>query len=210
MGSDGHLLSLYLISRQLFSPLARKRLIDPRAEGRLRNGTFEETAGWLIEEINGLDTFSGISLLEMRCYLANMLLRDGDFMSMAHGLEIRVPFLDHKLVECVFSIPTETKLRNGFPKPLLLRSVLDEMPKDIFRRSKMGFSFPWEIWLRNRLRHQVDELFYETPDTNETGLNVEECRNLWRRFLGHKKGMNWARVWALYVLLFWVRKNISA
>ena len=210
MGSDGQLLSLYLISRQLFNPQTRKRLIDTRAKGRLRNGTFSETADWLIEEINGLDIFSGISLLEMRCYLANMLLRDGDVMGMAHGLEIRVPFLDHKLVECVLAIPTETKLRNGVPKPLLLSSVLDEMPKEIYRRPKMGFTFPWEIWLRNRLRHQVDELLHETPDTNEMGLNMEECRKLWRRFLGHKQGMTWSRAWALYVLLFWVRKNISA
>ena len=209
MGSDGHLLSLYLISRQLFNPQARKRLIDTRAEGELRNGIPAETADWLIEEINGLDTFSGISLLEMRCYLANMLLRDGDVMSMAHGLEIRVPFLDHKLVECVFTLPSEAKLRNGFPKPLLLRSVLDAMPKDIYRRSKMGFTFPWEIWLRNQLRQQVDELLHETPDKNEMGLNVEECRKLWKRFLGHKQGMTWSRAWALYVLLFWVRKNIS-
>jgi len=209
MGSDGDLLSLYLISRQLFNPQAKQRLIHTRSEGELRNGIPAETADWLIEEINGLDTFSSISLLEMRCYLGNMLLRDGDVMSMAHGLEIRMPFLDHELVECVFAIPAAAKLRGRIPKPLLLNSIQEEMPKDVYRRSKMGFTFPWEIWLRNKLRYQVDELFHETPDHNEMGLNVEECRNLWRRFLDHKPGMTWARVWALYVLLFWVRRNLS-
>ncbi len=184
-------------------------MIHTRSEGELRNGIPAETADWLIEEINGLDTFSSISLLEMRCYLGNMLLRDGDVMSMAHGLEIRVPFLDHELVECVFAIPAAAKIRGKIPKPLLLNSIQEEMPKDVYRRSKMGFTFPWEIWLRNKLRYQVDELFHETPDHNEMGLNVEECRNLWRRFLDHKPGMTWARVWALYVLLFWVRRNLS-
>lgn len=208
MGSNGHLLDLYLISRQLFNPHTKNHLIDTE-ESVLRNGTLGETADWLVSEIKGLDTFSGISLLEMRCYLANMLLRDGDMMSMAHGLEIRVPFLDHKLIECVFSMPSDTKLHNRLPKPLLVHSVIDQMPKEIYQRSKMGFTFPWEIWLRNQLRYQVDDLLHETPDSNQMGLNMEECRKLWKRFLCNKSGMTWSRAWALYILLFWVRKNIS-
>lgn len=208
--SGGTILSFYLILRQLFSPKARKFLIEKSYEENLVNGLPLEVAESLSSEMKQVDTFSKISLLEMRLYLANMLLRDGDFMSMAHGLEVRVPFLDHKLVEFVFNVSAKIKMQNNLPKPLLVNAMRDLLPKEIYLRPKMGFTFPWEIWLKKQLRSQVEELIYGSPENNEMGLNIRNCRYLWEMFIRDAPGITWARVWAIYVLLNWYRENISA
>ena len=206
--SDGDVFSLYLILRQLFNPLARKKIIQIFKEEKLTDGLSMQTKEWLSKEIKDLNLFSKISTLEMRLYLANMLLRDGDVMGMAHGLEIRVPFLDHELVKCVFNIPLQKKVNKKIAKPLLIETVHNELPQEIYLRPKMGFTFPWEIWLRNRLRPQVDEIINDFAENNGMGLNMEECRRLWRMFLQRKSGVTWSRVWAIYVLLHWVRTNV--
>ncbi len=205
--SEGDVFFLYLILRQLFSPKARRYLMKDGNGGTTVNGIPLVVVESLTSEIKQLDLFSKISLLELRLYLANMLLRDGDFMCMAHGLEVRVPFLDHKLVEFVFNISSKMKLRNNLPKPLLVKAMGNLLPKEIYMRPKMGFTFPWEFWLRNKLRPQVEEVLNNFPVNNGMGLNIKECQNLWSMFLQSKSGVTWSRAWAIYVLLSWVRRN---
>ena len=67
-------------------------------------------------------------------------------MSMYHSLELRVPFLDHKLVEYVTSLPTAMKLSDTYQKQLLVDAI-PELPKEIYNRPKMGFTFPFQQWL---------------------------------------------------------------
>ena len=204
--SNGDILTIYLILRQLFSSTARRKIFR---EGTSLADFHQETKVRLSNEIKGLDLFSKISALEMRLYLSNMLLKDGDVMSMSHGLEIRVPFLDHELVKCVFSIPTHKKIHHKILKPLLINAVYKELPPQIYLRSKMGFTFPWEFWLRNKLRPQIEELLNEFPVNNEIGINIEKCREIWNLFYQYKAGITWSRVWAIYVLLNWYRHNVS-
>ena len=70
-----------------------------------------------------LDPVNRVSYLEARCYMLNTLLRDSDFMSMAHGLEVRVPLIDHQLARRVLALPGSWKLDSGTPKPLLGQSA---------------------------------------------------------------------------------------
>ena len=69
-------------------------------------------------------------------------------MSMAHGLELRLPFLDRALVEACFRIPGKNKLQGSVPKSLLLKNLGVELPAEIVNRPKRGFTFPFERWLR--------------------------------------------------------------
>jgi len=206
--SPGDPLSLYFILRQLFSPEARKLLM----ERQFGEGSFHGVPGVVIEglteELNRLDICNSVSLLEFRLYLANMLLRDGDFMSMAHGLEVRVPFLDHELVEYIFNISPRIKMRNSVPKPLLVHAMKDLLPETIYLRPKMGFSFPWDLWLRDKIRPQIEEILYEFHQVDEIGIQLEQCRSLWRSYLIRTPGITWARIWAIYVLLRWYERNI--
>ena len=208
--SEGTFLSTYLILRQLFDPWARKHLLMNPPSEHIFNGLPYQVAQELNNISQSLDTFSTISLFELRLYLANTLLRDGDVMSMAHGLEVRVPYLDHVLAERVLSTPPREKIDTKLPKVLLLRQVINKMPREIYARPKMGFTFPWETWLRGYLRPEIEEIFFGSRANEIAGLNKNIYQTLWKGFLAGKKSITWARIWALYVLLRWVDKNIKS
>jgi asparagine synthase (glutamine-hydrolysing) len=83
-----------------------------------------------------------LAFLEFHVYLQSQLLRDADCMGMAHGLEIRVPFLDHRLVEYVLGLPLTLKRCRGMNKPLLVRALGEALPRSIWDRPKQGLRFP--------------------------------------------------------------------
>ena len=85
-----------------------------------------------------------------------MLLSDSDQMSMAVGLEIRVPFLDHKLVEEVLSMPQRFKTGSGI-KPLLVEAFRTELPGKVYNRPKQGFVLPMDAWIRGPLSEFTNE-----------------------------------------------------
>ncbi|HOW43033.1 MAG TPA: asparagine synthase (glutamine-hydrolyzing) [Candidatus Omnitrophota bacterium] len=200
---------LYAVLRQLFSPAARHALLADGASRGPRSGIQDAVAESLRGQVRGLDLFSAVSLLEMRGYLANMLLRDCDFMSNSHALEVRVPFLDHELVAAIAQVCPAIKARRP-AKYLLRRAMADMLPPELFRRPKMGFVFPWEIWMRDRLKQPIDEQLYGFEQAEELGVNIGQCRRLWELFKNHQPGLSWSRPWAVYVLLSWLKKNVRS
>ena len=136
----------------------------------------------LSEELRGavvrLDPLNAVSLLELRTFLPNTMLRDGDVMSMAHALEVRVPFLDQRVVELVASVPGRQKAAAGLPKPLLLRAMCQQIPRGVYERPKQGFTFPWERWLRGALRPLLDGRAFATERPQQplfTRIDREQC-----------------------------------
>jgi asparagine synthase (glutamine-hydrolysing) len=91
-------------------------------------------------------------------YLAGDLLPMTDRMSMIHSLEVRVPFLDHELLEFAASIPPQLKIRRLTKKYVLRQATVKLLPKEHFRKHKRGFSVPLNFWLRNELRPYVEEV----------------------------------------------------
>jgi asparagine synthase (glutamine-hydrolysing) len=77
-------------------------------------------------------------------------------MSMAHGLEVRVPLIDRRLAECVLALPRPSKLDPNTPKPVLVRALGGELPNKIVHRPKRGFTLPFEHWLRQALRPEIE------------------------------------------------------
>lgn len=207
LSSYGDYLSVYLIERQIFTQNVRKYLLKNYQEEKMFDGLPLQVVRSLSFALKTLDVFNKISYLELCLYLANTLLRDGDFMSMSHGLEVRVPFLDHELIEYVFTIAQELKTDNALPKPLLINAVKDLIPEAIYLRKKMGFTFPWGMWLKHKLRSQICEVFNNFPLNNGVGLDVNKCQELLRMFLQNKPHVKWSHIWAIYVLMVWLRKN---
>ena len=185
-GSNGSPEEVYRISRQLFSNgLSTK----PNGDG---------------------DVVNRISQLELQGYMANTLLRDTDVMSMAHSLEVRVPFVDAKVVDYALSLPGEWKLdqrQNGVPKPLLADALSDVLPRDFLARKKMGFTLPFEKWMQGRMRTEIETAFADSAQLAESGLVVNEVRDLWRRFLRAPRAVGWTRPWSLFVLARWCQVN---
>ncbi len=118
----------------------------------------EEKEIWhLLEEqpatqnISYLTPKNQASWLETNLYMQNQLLRDADVMSMAHGLEIRLPFLDKSFMELSLKISSSVKYNGSRGKQLLIDSFRDQLPRIVWDRPKMGFSFPFKEWLSNEI-----------------------------------------------------------
>ena len=154
-----------------------------------------------------LDIINQISFLEIKNYMVDILLRDTDFMSMAHSLEVRVPLLDHKLVEFIFSIPAKFKIGGRYPKRLLVNSLVSPLPQEVFRRPKMGFVLPFDCWLRGKLKGQVEEALREKGTILEDVLDQKAIWGIWEKFLSRR--VSWQRPWAIYVLKKWVNNYLK-
>jgi asparagine synthase (glutamine-hydrolysing) len=196
----------YFLSRALFGPSAVRALLPSFPS---RNGDL--AGAWnlheLAESVRGLDGVNQVSVLEGATYMSNTLLRDADCMSMAHALEVRTPLVDHRLWEYVLPLEGRLKLDSRLPKPLLLRAAGQSLPQETYLRRKMGFTLPFDRWLRNGLGVEVAGELLE-PSRNEFfPLEAPQVAKVWEAFQAGKT--SWSRPWALYVLKRWIRQNIE-
>lgn len=145
-----------------------------------------------------------ISYAELRTYLHSVLLRDTDQMSMAHALEVRVPFLDHRLVELLMYIPDSERLSEP-PKQLLLESLADLLDPELFMRPKQGFTFPWEEWMRGGLRDFCESHINALAKREQ--FNGKELLQRWKRFDKKDPRVSWSRIWYLCALEAWLQNN---
>lgn len=191
---------LALFRRRLFSQAAVKRL-----------GFVE--ADWTLNDIDmpletdlhtGTDPafpIDAMGVLDARFYMRNMLLRDADVCGMAHGVEIRVPWLDRGVAELAFSLPDRWRQpEKGINKPLLVEAA--DVPDFVFRRRKTGFNLPYSRWLMTEWREErVAALeFLERHGDMEPaairGVSLDLDNN--------PQGPEWSRVWMLMVLAGWL------
>ena len=192
-------------SERLGTPYSR-RLADflrkkPSATAAYRSlrGIFSESESGLLmpQYIPGsspslpfADTSSGltglkdeISYLELSYYMRNQLLRDSDCMSMAYGIEMRVPFVDRVFFRNISSIPSDTRI---LPNKRLLVESVPELPKEVYDRPKRGFLLPFQNWIE------------KYPE-----------KDLWRVEAPKDVSLNlWYRRWSLAVLNKWIEKNL--
>lgn len=193
---------MYPLSRQLFFDDWVKKLVKQDA---VAANVVEEIAQQITSKITADKfVFSQISLLEIQTYMQNVLLRDTDQMSMANALEVRVPFLDYELVEFVLSLRDDIKYPHT-PKKLLVDAMGDLLPPEIVNRKKMGFTFPWQHWLKNDLKQFCEERIYLLA--KRSLFNENEVIDLWKLFLNNDKRVPWSRIWYLVVLENWLTEN---
>ncbi len=191
----------YFLSRMLFTPAQRDSLLR-EVDDASQDVAVASQRVWL-ERASGLDSVNRVSYLESRCYMLNTLLRDADVMSMAHGLEVRVPLIDHRLAKSVLALPGKWKV-NGTPKKLLIGMLDGSLPDGIVHRKKRGFTLPFEHWMRQELQPEIQQvLTAQRVNEGPLGglLNGVEVEKVWRSFLD--RSISWSRPWSLYVLQKW-------
>ena len=195
----------YFLCRALFMPTTVQALL---LSGAAQNIDFARA--WslrgLVESVHSLDPLNQVTVLEGSTYMANMLLRDTDGMSMAHALEVRTPFLHAPLWEYVLPLAGRMKRDEHLSKPLLLRAAGRRLPEEVYRREKMCFELPFERWMRNGLRREVERELLDSSSFGMFPLDSRQVATVWKGFLAGKT--NWSRPWALYALKKWVRGNI--
>jgi asparagine synthase (glutamine-hydrolysing) len=125
-------------------------------------------------------------------------------MAMAHALELRVPLLDHRLVDAVTALPDEVKQTNGTPKRLLVEALDGLLPDSIVNRPKQGFVLPFDTWMRGPLRGLCEERLGERGLGGRHLLKPGGIQKLWQSFLDGGKDVTWSRVWTLVVLDAWL------
>src|SRR6266542_237346 len=195
----------FYFGRALFTPAQVSELMNGAAAAQARPPWWN----WLSQsasQASNLDSFAAVSCMELQSYLVSTLLRDTDSMSMAHSLEVRVPFLDHPLVEFVTQLPQELKAGKGIPKALLITALRKCLPEEVVCQAKRGFTFPWATWLRGPLKTNVERGLCELSPALEQALHVEATGNVWRSYLEGKT--TWSRPWSLYVLNEWTKNHL--
>jgi asparagine synthase (glutamine-hydrolysing) len=148
--------------------------------------------------------------LDQRYYLPDELLHKVDRASMSVSLEVRVPILDHRVVERSWTLPDRFKIRNGESK-WILRQVLDRhVPRSLIDRPKTGFSVPVEDWLAGPLRPWAEDLLLAESPGRDALFRREELAAAWRRFLGGRTEAGLG-LWSLAMLEAWRRHwNVEA
>ena len=155
--------------------------------------------------IDGLTVHQQVSHYELTGYMRNTLLRDSDVFSMAHALELRVPMVDTEVARVAQEAAAGLRLDRGQVKPLLVQAVSDLLDGEQQSRKKMGFTLPFERWMRKEMHSEVDSLLRGRG--NPVSLNLAEVEGVWQAFESHKAGINWSRPWALYTLIRWAAQN---
>jgi len=146
--------------------------------------------------------------VDLKTYLADDILVKVDRMSMAHGLEVRAPFLDHRVVEFIASLPSELKLRGRTTKVILREAMRNLLPPEVLSKPKHGFEAPINRWLRCELRDPVADILFSSPAEQRGLFNPRTVKQLWADHLdgtvnaGH-------RLWILLMLELWFQRFLD-
>ena len=146
-------------------------------------------------------------LLDILTYLTGDILVKLDRASMSYGLETRVPFLDHTLMEWLLRIPLSTKYRHSTPKWLLRQVLYRHVPSSLIDRPKQGFGIPIDQWLRNSLSDWADDLLSIHSLSSHGLFNPQYIRKLWLEHL-HGQANHHHQIWNILMFQSWYYANI--
>jgi len=199
LDAPGNLVELYLVRRRIFSSRQIKALAPGLEKDGWISGLSSERLNELEEMIETREIYDAIGLMEIDIYMAQTLLRDSDFMSMVHGLEVRMPFLDTEFANCALALDSIARKPSRKPKHFFVKAMDNWLPKEIKSRTKHGFSMPFQEWMLNELHGEVEEGIEVL--TNSCGyLNGEAIRTVWESFCNKPLKIGWGRPWLLFVL----------
>jgi asparagine synthase (glutamine-hydrolysing) len=162
----------------------------------------------LMKHISTGGEFKEVLYTDMHLVLPNDMLTKVDLMSMANSLEVRVPFLDHDLVNWVFTLPEQYKIDRNGRKKILRDAFSDLLPPELYHRNKQGFEVPLLRWFRKELKGMItDDLLSDAFIRDQGIFHPEEVTKLRNSLFSSNPGDGAARIWALLVFQHWWKKN---
>jgi len=126
-------------------------------------------------------------------------------MSMAHSVEVRPPFLDHRIVEFAASLPTSLKIQGAKQKVVLKQLMADKLPQTILHRKKTGFDIPAHEWLRGPLRNLLVETLRNSLRDYGAFFQKDRIEKLMERHLRRETNVGY-HLWGLLILFLWMKK----
>jgi asparagine synthase (glutamine-hydrolysing) len=159
---------------------------------------------WVIDLLNSFsgDRINTMLYSDFKDSLPGDMLTKVDWMSMKNSLEVRVPFLDHRVVELAFQIPGPLKLHKGKTKYILKETFKELLPPSLIQRSKAGFEVPISIWLKNDLKHLIDNYLSEHRIRDQKIFDYDIINNLVNNHFKNKTDTSWM-IWNLIVFQYW-------
>jgi asparagine synthase (glutamine-hydrolysing) len=154
------------------------------------------------------DLVNRLSYVELQSFLPCNVLEYGDRMSMAHGLEVRAPFTDHRLVEQVFALPGSRKLHRGTSKVALRQALAGRVPDSVLAKRKVGFNPPLGLWLRRDLAPLIDSHLSRESVEARGLFDFARVEQLIAQLRSGRRDVS-LHVWALIVLEQWQREYAS-
>jgi asparagine synthase (glutamine-hydrolysing) len=214
-------LSRYSMQYHIYNSLGAARLISPAFRSLAQAGTAEHYDLQNIDELSSAGVIERVSALCLRGYTANQLLRDIDAASMAHSLEVRVPYLDPIIADLTLSLPFKSKSGNGDTsnpawvntyrytgaKKILVDAGRDLLPPDFDIQPKRGFTMPFDAWLKGPLNNILSDALSEDTICKRGWLSPIEVRRVQDNY---KTGMTgWAHPWLLMMIELWAREILD-
>lgn len=152
------------------------------------------------------DVVADVSQMEARFYQSNMLLRDSDTNAMAHGLEIRVPILDKRMLNLMHAVPGSIRLPNEIADKHLLRSsFFPELRPILLKQKKRGFTLPIRRWMTGPMRAMCEHSLRVFQD--QEFLRPQGVQEVWNSFINEPEAPTWTRAFTLCVLGHWLQKH---
>jgi asparagine synthase (glutamine-hydrolysing) len=180
------------------------------------NGTFsDEEKRRLVntplpDALNGIlrgvrTSFNGYLEFDRRYFLPDDILAKVDRMSMAHSIEVRPPFLDHRIVEFAATLPPEFKMRGSKQKVVLKHLMRGKLPPSVLQRKKMGFDFPAHEWLRGPLRQILQDTLAWGAASHGQLFRPAAMEILMRAHLERRANVGY-HLWGLMILFLWMKR----
>jgi len=175
----------------------------------LLNQGLPDSLNRILAELDGLpptpDDLAPYLWFDQKYFLADDILTKSDRMSMAHSVEVRPPFLDHRLVEFAAKLPASFKIRGTQQKFILKELMKDKLPTEILKRKKIGFDIPAHEWLRGPLRSLlIDALHFGAAECGEI-FRTDVIDTYLRLHLERKANVGY-HLWGLLILFLWMKK----
>ncbi len=186
----------------------RDQLYSAAFKHRLNGYSSLEVFNQYRNKVTHLDPIKTAQYLDMKTYLVGDILTKVDRASMAHSLEVRVPFLDHKFVEWGFGLPTHMNLHQGIGKYSLKKMLEPHLPEDVLYRKKMGFSIPLAQWFRGPLKSRLYDGLLSQQMLDSGYFCEREIRSLIDQHVTGRRD-NSASLWSLLMFESFLRQRAS-
>ncbi|MCK5208386.1 MAG: asparagine synthase (glutamine-hydrolyzing), partial [Cyclobacteriaceae bacterium] len=197
----------YWVWASIASEHKAMQLLNDEIKAQIVHEEYNTNKSKLLEPIKTENDFNELLLADMQLVLPNDMLRKVDLMSMAHGLEVRVPFLDHHLVDYVFQLPVSSKINAKMRKRILQDAFKDLLPPELYNRPKKGFEVPLLKWFRTSLSSMIkDDLLSDRFIEEQNIFDRKEIRKLKKKLFSMNPGDAHATVWALIVFQWWWKR----
>lgn len=192
----------YIGNAKMFEEEEKQKILKDYAE----ENHYQKVTAPFYEQIEKEHPVQQMQYIDMQTWLRGDILLKADKMSMAHGLEVRVPFLDKEVFEVAREIPVSKKITNGTTKYILREAARGSVPEDVLHRKKLGFPVPIRHWLKNELYEWAKKLIQESATDH-----LLEKRIIFKLLEEHGAGKkdNSRKIWTVLVFMIWYKVYIE-